>query len=147
MAFKASPVVPVRKALDVDPEDSWVYVRPATQRMNLMRAEMLRGQEFDTRGIYLRSTVNPVALQNKELWLSSPASDPDWKEEIAHISVDYYDDEDEKTETKVFFEKTPEGGWTENKFYQELEKLPVMAVSSWVGAVHQVNQGWVLPFA
>jgi len=147
MAFKASPVVPVRKPLDVDPEDSWVYVRPATQRMNLMRAELLRGQEFDSRGIYLRATVNPVVLQNKELWLSSPASDPEWKEGIAHISVASYDDEGEVTETKVFFEDTPEGGWTEAKFYQELEKLPVGAVSSWVSAVHQVNNGWVLPFA
>jgi len=146
MAFKASPVVPQKRPLGVDPEDSWVYVRPATQRMNLMRAELLRGQEFDTRGVYLRATVNPVVLQNKELWLSSPASDPDWKEAIAHVAVDYYDD-GEKTKTKVFFEKAPEGGWTEAKFYQELEKLPPMIVSSWVVEVHGVNQGWVLPFA
>ena len=147
MAFTASPVVPQKRPLDVDPEDSWVYVQSATPRMNLMRGELLKGQEFDTRGIYLRATVNPVVLQNKEIWISSPASDPDNKEEVAHIVVATFNDEGEETSKKVYFAEMPEGGWTESNFYLELGKLPPIAVSCWVGEVHKVNPGWILPFA
>jgi hypothetical protein len=145
MAIEAAPIVPQKQLLDIDPDgESWVLVVPATPVMNLQRGELLKMQEFDSSGYFTRVIVNPVLLQNKEVWLSFPGRDPKFVDEPAHIVIV---DETAKDGKRVLFSKPPKDGWSESAFYEILEDLDPAIIASWVAAVRRVNRGWVFPFA
>ena len=150
MVIQAAPIVPQKVNLDIDPDqESWVYVLPTTPAIDLARAELLKMQEFDTSGYYTRVIVNPVALRNMELWLSSTASD----KSIENITpgkiviVPPANEDGETPKQKIYFDSIPEGGWTRRKFFEEMEGLPASVLHSWARAVHTVNRDWLLPFA
>jgi len=148
ISVRAAPLVPQQEFLDIDSErESWVYVLPATPQINLRRGELLKIQEFDSSGYFTRTIVNPELLKRKELWLASPASNKDNKENACHIVLAFPPEsgEDEPTMRTFDFE-VPEGGWTESKFYEQLDKLPPFVITSWSNSVRSVNRGWIFPF-
>lgn len=138
MPIQAAPLVAQKMLLDdrtVDPSgDTWVYVRPATSREHLARAEMLKETSYEPDGtIVVRG--NPVLLQFEEIWLT--AGNEDGK--VGNIVVHRGD------EKRVFFEK-PFDDYTRAEFMEELSDLPPMVVVNWVVVVRRLNKAWQSPF-
>jgi len=138
MPIQAAPLVAQKMALDdrtVDPSgDTWVYVRPATGREHLARAELLREISYELNGaIVVR--VNPVLLQYEEIWLTSGNADG----KVGNIVV--LRDKEEK----IFFTKSL-NDYTRTEFMEELSELPPTVVANWVAVVRRVNAAWRSPF-
>lgn len=120
---------------DLDPSgDTWVWVRPASGREKLQRGELLKDRTLTERGLH--SSVNPVALQNLEIYLVSGNEDG----EIGHIVVEYDDGE-----TRTYFAKK-RSDYTRAEFIKELNELPDIVIAAWHAQVIRVNAAWFYPF-
>jgi hypothetical protein len=136
MPIQAAPLVPQRMELTSLDEsgDTFVWVRPATGREKLQRGELLKDRVFTQSGLH--SSVNPVALQNLEIWLTAGNGDGD----IGTIVVEY-----DGGETRTFFDKK-KVEYTRADFIKELNELPDIVIATWHAKVIEVNPGWMYPF-
>ena len=139
MPIKAAPVIAQKHELaSVDSSgETWVYVRPASGRSRLMRAEFVKDRHYTDIGIMTQ--VNLVELQNLEIWLTCGNEEG----EIGHIVVELPDGKE-----RIFFEKRRDA-YTEQEFTEELDLLYRMvpaAVAAWHAGVKKYNPGWVHPF-
>ena len=135
MPIKASSVTPVKKELKrSDPSgDTWVLVRPATTREDLLRGELLKTQEvsWDDEGrIATRVVVNQYQLQLEEMWLTFAGG---------HVVL-----ENEDGELKELFKKGEET--TRSEFFADVARVPPPARNEWVSLVREVNPAWLYPF-
>lgn len=135
MPIKASPVTPVKKELKrSDPSgDTWVLVKPASTREDLLRGELLKTQEvsWDDEGrIATRVVVNQYQLQLEEVWLTFGGG---------HVVLEKEEGEDETLFPNG--EKT-----TRPDFFADIMKIPPSARNEWVGLVREVNPAWLYPF-
>jgi len=138
MPIQAAPLVAQKMALDdrtVDPSgDTWVYVRPATGREHLSRAEMLKEISYEPNGAVV-VRANPILLQFEEIWLT--AGNEDGK--VGNIVVHRGDDK------RIFFEKSIKD-YTRSEFMEELADLPPIVLANWVVVVRRLNAAWRNPF-
>jgi hypothetical protein len=114
--------------------DTFVWVRPATGREKLQRGELLKDRTLTDRGLH--SSVNPVALQNLEIWLTAGNEDGD----IGNIVVEY-----DGGDTRRFFPQKKDE-YTRVTFFKELNELPDIVIAAWHAQVIKVNPGWFYPF-
>lgn len=135
--IKAGAIVAQKMEMsNLDPSgDTWVWVRPATGRDCLQRGQLLRNVSVDASGL-LHNTVNPILLQNKEIWLTAGNEDG----EIGRIVVERPDGS-----THTFFKKK-KSEYTEQEFVSELMELPPVVARTWNTLVRQVNEDWFYPF-
>lgn len=136
MPIKCAPLVPQRMELtNLDESgDTFVWVRPATGRDKLARGELLKDRVYSQNGLH--SSVNPVALQNLEIWLTAGNDDG----EVGNIVVEYSDGS-----SRTFFSKK-KGDYTRATFINELNELPDKVIAAWHAKVVEVNPGWFYPF-
>ena len=143
MPITATPVTPqVKKLTDLDPSgDTWVWVKPNTARMDLLRAQLLQTQEWTSDGRFIRVVVNPVELQHWQIWLAAGGPNGD----IGHIILEEKDEKGVVTETQLMPKKKDDySGFTE--FQQDLFKCPPALISHWTAAIYDVNRSWLYPF-
>ena len=135
MAIKASTLTPVRYHFseEIDPDqETWVDIKPVTGRMEEIRASLLTTQEirFDDQGYPIRRViVNPYELALMEMRLTYGG---------ASIIV-----EEEAGESETLFQ---EENMARQQFYEDMDKLPLIARQEWIAAVRRMNPVWLYPF-
>lgn len=139
MPIAVTRVVNNRHVFEQDPDgNSWVEMKPVTERMEQQRAQLLSTQEmgFDEAGYMTRRVIaNSRDVENEELWLSFQAG---------HIELVVTEDEEETS--LVLFDKP---GITRTQFMEDLARLGELAPrvrNSWIGVVRSQHPGWYYPF-
>ena len=141
MAVKAGPTQPVKKLLDSsDPSgDTWVMIKPATYRDDILRGELLKDSRLvasGVQGVGMQSFVNQYALRAEEIWLTF---------EGAHLVLEGEDEKGKISAEEPFKDKT-RANWSRGEFMDALDLLPPFVVIEWSRKVIEVNADWALPF-
>lgn len=144
MAITAAPVVPqMQKLLDLDPTgETWIWVKPTTARMDLLRAQLLQTQEWTSDGRFIRVVVNPVELQHWQIYLSAGGE----KGEIGCLILEEPAKEGEKPVRTNLMAKKRDKYANFKEFQDDLMKCPAALVAHWTAAIYEVNRSWLYPF-
>jgi len=144
MAITAAPVVPqMQKLTKLDPtNETWVWVKPTTARMDLMRAQLLQTQEWTSDGRFIRVVVNPVELQHWQIYLSAGGEDGG----IGCLILEEPAEEGKKPERTTLMPKKRDKYANFNEFQEDLLKCPPELITHWSNAIYEVNRSWLYPF-
>jgi len=138
--IKAASVIPVKKVLDgVDPSgETWVQIKPATYRDEMVRGEMLKDRQYaidDEYGVVTKVGVNLYQLHAEEIWICYHS---------AQIKIESTDEKTGKAIVQEPFKPKEKMG--RGEFMAELARLPRAVVSEWHRRVTEVNSDWQYPF-
>ena len=144
MAITAVPVVPQKQILtDLDETgETWVWVKPTTSRMDLLRAQLLQTQEWTSDGRFIRVVVNPVELQHWQIYLSSGGENGG----IGSLILEDPAKEGEKPLRTTLMPKKRTDYANFKEFQDDLLKCPPALISHWTSAIYEVNRSWLYPF-
>jgi hypothetical protein len=144
MAITAASVVPqMQKLTDLDDTgETWVWVKPTTARMDLLRANLLQSQEWTPDGRFIRVVVNPVELKHWQIYLSSGGEDGG----IGNLILEEPAKEGEKPVRTKLMNKKRDKYANFREFQDDLLKCPPELITHWTSAIYEVNGSWIYPF-
>jgi len=144
MPITAASVIPQKQILkDLDETgETWVWVKPTTARMDLMRAQLLQTQEWTADGRFIRVVVNPVELQHWQIYLSSGGPN----EGIGSLILEEPAEGEEKPKRTNLMPKKRSDYANFKEFQDALLECPPALISHWTSAIYEVNRSWLYPF-